>query len=61
MYKSVEKKIKELASEGIPEDFLRDVAEDHSVTEDGKPATAQYIIGWLDSEADIFRDFQKDQ
>ena len=60
MYKSVEKKIRQLAKEGIPEDFLRDAAENYSINEDGEPSTAQYIINGLETEAEKFRGIMKE-
>lgn len=62
MYKSVEKKIKQLVKENewLPEDFLRDAAENYSINEDGEPSTAQYIINGLESEVEMFREIMKE-
>ena len=60
MYKSVEKKIKQLTKEGISEDFLRDAAENYSIIEEGETSTAQYIINGLETEAEKFRDIMKE-
>ena len=60
MFKSVEIKIKQLVKEGIPEDFLKDAAENYSINEDGEPSTARYIINGLETEAEKFREIMKE-
>ncbi len=60
MYKSVEKKIKQLVKEGIPENFLRDAVENYSINDDGQFSTAQYIINGLETEAEKFREIMKE-
>lgn len=60
MLKSVERKIRQLIKEGVPEDFLRDAAESYSINDDGEPATAQYIINGLETEAEKFREIMKE-
>lgn len=61
MFKSVEKRIRELTKEGMPEDFLIEAANSHSINEDGKPATARYTINGLNTEAEKFREILKEQ
>ena len=62
MYRSVEKKIKQLVkeNEGLSEDFLRDAEENYSINEDGEPSTAQYIINGLETEAEKFREIKEE-
>lgn len=61
MFKTVEKRIRELAKEGMPEDFLIEAADSYSIKEEGKPATARYIINGLNTEAEKFREIMKEQ
>lgn len=60
MFNSVEKKIEELVKEGMPEDFLRDAAENYSINEDGEHSSVQYIINGLETEAEKFREIMKE-
>ena len=62
MYKSVERKIKQLAKENedVSEDFLRDAAENYSINEDGEPSTARYIIRGLEEEVRLFRNLMEE-
>lgn len=60
MYQAVEKKIRQLVKEGMPEDFLRDATENYSINEDGEISTAQYIINGLETEAEKFREIMKE-
>ena len=62
MYRSVEKKIKQLVkeNEGLSEDFFFFSAENYSINEDGEPSTAQYIINGLETEAEKFREIKEE-
>ena len=44
----------------MPEDFLRDAAENYSINEDGEHSSAQYIINGLETEAEKFREIMKE-